>query len=206
MTRTREERRRSQRRASGFTLVELMATVVLVAILGALATYGMRKYIITSKTAEATDMIAMIKAAQEAYRAETFVYKDISGAGNLDDFTSFHPGGGVGGRTKRSWDGLSGAVPDAWRELGVNTNSPVLYTYGCAAGPGSTAPVAPKLPKALSNYPSAADGQPWYVVEAVADLDADTYKGYWIGVSFSGQIFHEHDPTHVGGEFDDNEE
>jgi type IV pilus assembly protein PilA len=183
-----------------------MATVVLVAILGALATYGMRKYILTSKTAEATDMIAMIKAAQEAYRAETFTYKDISGVGNLDDFSTFYPAALVGGRAKRGWDGGTGAVANAWRELGVSTNSPVLYTYGCAAGPGSTAPVAPSLPKPLVGYPSAADGQPWYLVEAVADLDGDTKKGYWIGVSFSGQIFHEHDPMRTGGEFDDFEE
>ncbi|HEY6078698.1 MAG TPA: prepilin-type N-terminal cleavage/methylation domain-containing protein, partial [Polyangiaceae bacterium] len=50
--------------ARGFTLVELMIVVVLVAVLSALAVYGVRKYILTSKTGEAVQMLGAIRAAQ----------------------------------------------------------------------------------------------------------------------------------------------
>ena len=88
MTRTWPERRRSKRRAtdSGFTLIELMVVVAVVAILGTLAVCSVRKYILASKTSEATEMIGAIKTAQEQYRAETFAYKDVSKVNSLSGY------------------------------------------------------------------------------------------------------------------------
>jgi type IV pilus assembly protein PilA len=186
--------RSSWRRARGFTLVELMAVVAIVAILAGLAVYGVRKYILAAKSSEATAMIGAIKTAQEQYRAETFAYKDISGKGNLDDYSTFYPSAmdpatKVPKRQKMAWGGGTDNIANGWRELGVAAAAPVMYTYGCAAGPGSVAPAAPGI--TIGGYPTSATGQPWYLIKAVADLDGDGTVGTWVGTSVTAEIFHD---------------
>src|SRR5258706_5237973 len=151
-------RMKARQAARGFTLVELMAVVVIVAILAMLGTYGIRKYILASKTSEATEMIGAIKTTQEQYKAETFAYKDISKVNKLDGYGTFYPATTPLKRSKVAWGAGSDDIANGWRELGVGAAAPVAYIYGCAAGPGTMAPAAPGI--TIGNYPTPAPGQP----------------------------------------------
>ena len=180
--------------------MELMVVVLLIIILGTLATIGVRKYILAAKTTEATEMIGGIKRAQERHMSDTLEYLDVSGVNKLDDYSTYYHATVPLKRSKMAWGGGTGPVANAWRELGIRTTNPVMYIYGCAAGGGTVIPATPAAMSwrrtdrpPIGNYPTAATGQPWYLVQAAADLDGDGTVGTWGASSFMPEIFHDND-------------
>jgi len=158
-----------------------MTTTAIVAIVAALGIYGVTRYIQSSKSTEAIQMIGSIKAAQEQYRAETYRYLDPSGTGKLTYYPVSKPSDKA-----YAWGDTSSAEGKAYRELGVATDAPVRLTYGMAAGSGNAQIPTPAM--TVANWPGSLQ-QPWYVVQALGDLDNDNVQSVYVSSSFTSRIF-----------------
>lgn len=68
-----------QRRAlfAGFTLIELMITVAIVAILAAVAVPAYRDYIVRSRLADGTNALSSLRARMEQYYQDNRTYKSV---------------------------------------------------------------------------------------------------------------------------------
>ncbi|HEY1586147.1 MAG TPA: prepilin-type N-terminal cleavage/methylation domain-containing protein [Polyangia bacterium] len=136
----------------GFTLIELMIVVTIIAVLATIAGTAYRRYMDSGRTAEAMAMLGEIRAKEEAYRAEFNVYAGWSTDSELEakslpavDNTTC-----IGGTTKEPcWKSIptspsTGAVPwPTWAGLGINAGKGQLQcgyilNNGLAAGGAGT--------------------------------------------------------------------
>jgi type IV pilus assembly protein PilA len=172
----------------GFTLVELLVVVVMVAVLATVAVFGVRKYILAAKSSEAYTMVASIQAAEEAYKDETFVYLDVTGS----DLEPLYPQtDGQPSSVKWHWQNPDHALYGDWQALGVDSTTAVQFGYAVAAGgPGQTPP-DPGTTERAFNWPTT--NEPWYVVVAVADRDEDGVQARVVASSFSSEVYVERD-------------
>jgi prepilin-type N-terminal cleavage/methylation domain-containing protein len=169
--------------AAGFTLIEMMVVVVLVGVLATLATYGVMRYVRSSKASEAYAMVIDIKAAEEAVRDETFQYVGLS------EFNSWHPSDPPG-NFKKSWQVNNGAASGIFQRLGVISNGPVYYTYSVVAGPAGQA--YPQLPSSNQLGLTGNASAPFYIVAAKGDLNGDgQIFSYVIGHSLGSDLYSE---------------
>jgi type IV pilus assembly protein PilA len=168
----------SRRTVRGFTLSELMAVVVIVGILATIAAVGYRKYINSARSSEAVWMVNGIRAAQEAYRAETLTYLNVSGT-----LTNYYPTT-TPGTFKTQWGGDGNNV-EKWRILNVQADGAVMYGYAVVAGvPGEVEVTGLEF---TADFPDAVE--PWYVVQAKGDVDGDGTPSYYAATSFSNEVY-----------------
>lgn len=162
-----------------------MIVVVIVGVLASLAVYGVGKYVRSSKSAEATSMLASIRSAEELYRQDTFVYLDVS-EGSL---SRLHPTSNPdGSKHAFSGNGDDATVAANFRQLGVEANAPVYFSYGVVAGrPGDAFPTLPTQKTNFSFPESPAD--PFYVAIAVGDLDGDGERSYFVTHSLTSEVY-----------------
>ena len=168
----------------GFTLVELLAVVVMVGVLATLAVFAVRKYVFVAKASEAYSMITAIRAAEEAYRDETFAYLDVTGAGLQPLYPNATPNA-----TKWHWKNPANPVYAQWERLGVDSTTAVQYGYAVTAGTGACN-VDPGTEHTF-NWP--ATNEPWYVVVAVGDRDEDGIQSRVVASSFTSELYVEHE-------------
>ncbi len=180
----------------GFTLLEMMTVVIIIGVLSTLAVYGVRKYIFSTKTAEAIHMIGSIKSAEEAYKGETFTYAGLgadpkSDPNGINDSGHYYPSGKAPGKYKADWTNTGHQdYPTIWGPLGAVSDSPVIFEYAIAAGAAGTGLAKPTDFTGLDWGPqgTAAPG-PWYVVVARADQNGDGTTSCFTSSSLTGEIF-----------------
>ncbi len=161
-----------------------MAVVAITGVLAAVGTTMFRQHILESRTIETTSMIRSISAAQERFRAENMMYLDVS-ASNL---SAYFPSASVGA-TRREWNNSDHADFDRWRLLAPTVPGPVQFGYSCiAGGPGVVAMNAGLQVDLTAVWPASFQ-MPWYVIQATGDVDEDGRPSYFVGTSFTSQIF-----------------
>jgi prepilin-type N-terminal cleavage/methylation domain-containing protein len=165
-------KRRSQR---GFTLVELSAVVVITTVLAMIAMFGYARHRGAARMTEATQLTTQIRDAQEAYKAETGVYSDVSVA-----LTNYYPAASPGAFTTAWGDDCKVCSSlGAWRKLSVHPDAPVMYGYATIAGIGAVPIGGSSSGGSSSGGSSGVSGvpagptDPFYVVQAKGDVDGD---------------------------------
>ena len=181
------------RRASsrGFSLTELMVVVVIAGTLATVGVASLRKHMSSSRAVEALTMIQSIRAAQERHRSTRGVYLDVSQSGTWYPWDPAQSGN----RNRRTTflQGVGGTHPDnaRWLTLNPTAPGPVRFGYQTSAGlPGQTMTAPAETVPGLS-WPTP--NEPWYVIQAVADADADGEVAFYLAYSINGEVYREHE-------------
>jgi prepilin-type N-terminal cleavage/methylation domain-containing protein len=146
-----------RRHREGFTLVELMIVVVILALLGVLAVNIYKRYTMKAKSSEAMTMLAHIKAKQEAYHAEHYRYAHIP---------AYHPA-----EIKRDEKVPFTPLPVEWQQLGLQaTTRMVLFQYNTTSDQGNVANAPPGGHALYGLTP----GQSWFIATAQGKMDSDS--------------------------------
>ncbi len=172
----------------GFTLVELMAVVVIVGVLATIGVMLFRKHIYSAKSTEAMSMVQGIRAAEERVRAETGAYLDVSPtldlAGSYPDTTP--------GTEKRPFDNPSHSDIVRWRLLNPSSPGLVQFSYAVKAGPPGSTPPAP-VTDVKPDWTKAPQDRDWYLIQGIGDTDGDGVKAVFLASSFTGEVAWEHE-------------
>jgi prepilin-type N-terminal cleavage/methylation domain-containing protein len=174
---------RATARQRGFTLTELMVVVTLVAVLAVMGIYSFREQISSSKSVEAINVIQALRAAQEAYRAENQEYLNVSTDPAWYPVETY-------GEVSFGWAAGYDSNPNgpAFKRLGAIVPQPVQYRYRVNAGSaGGTLPT-PIVPL---TWPTATE--PWYVIQARADVDGNGVFSNAMAASFNGEVYLDHE-------------
>jgi len=132
----------------GFTLVELMIVVAIIAFLAVIAVPSFTKFLAKAKRSEAYMNLSSIYTAQKAYWAENGHYsKDLSGSGGL------------------------GWKPEGYTSGGKNEK--FYYTYGFGGGSEGKNHFTGKLETSHTHLGMTKADKNSFVAGAVGDIDGD---------------------------------
>jgi len=161
----------------GFTLVELMVAVTIVAVLAGIAGVSYKRYTNKGRTTEVMALIAEIKTKEEAYRAENGAYLSTTNVGEDDFFPALIPG-------SEPKPKLLGTPPAGWTAVGIAPQRSQLYCgYVVVAGPANsfTGPTASAGTEGQALFGGTAPTVPWFYIRATCDNDNNnTLNATWI--------------------------
>ena len=160
------------KQSGGFTFIELMVAVVIVAVLAAVAYIAYGRWIKRGRITEGKTFVAIIMARQEAYYQQFGQYCDAAASGA-------HPTIASGSEpVAKKW---APASTSGWIDLAVKPPKGYSYfsydvrasipkdkhaLYGEALG-------APNMHISAQPTVAGSTPHPWYYVSALADLDGD---------------------------------
>jgi type II secretory pathway pseudopilin PulG len=167
--------------------------MVVVVIAGTLAMIGvatLKRQMSSSRATEAMTMIQSIRAAQEQNRSTQGVYLDVSQSGT---WYPWDPAASANrGKQTTFFQGIGGSHPDNARWLALNPTAPgpTRFGYQTTAGLPGDPMTAPAITVPGLTWPTP--NEPWYVIQAVADADADGEVAFFLASSINGEVYHEH--------------
>ena len=176
--RGKRDKRESQ---AGFTAIEALVLLSVVALVGTLATVGFKRHVVGKRVAEATSMLLELASKEEAYRAGggRFVALRADGDWSVpsrDELPgAFYPQAAdsvqlASVRTPTLVEDPA-LWPPAWRTIGVRPRSHLSYcTYLVNAGERGRPDPSLRFGSALITTDS--DG-PWYYALAVCNLEGN---------------------------------
>lgn len=161
----------------GFTLVELMIVVAIIGVLAALAIFGVRKYLLNSKTAEARNAIGAInRAAVGAYEREKLDAQLLSPgeqsgtashnlcAASIQVPLTAPQGKKYQPQTAVNLDYDNGTTQAGWKCLKYSMTEPTYFSYKYTTGATTDITATPAN--------KTVTGANW-IVGAAGDLDGD---------------------------------
>jgi len=176
--RGKRDERQSQ---AGFTAIEALVLLSIVALVGTLATVGFKRHVVGKRVAEATSMLSELASKEEAYRAGGGRFLALRADGDWsvpsrDELPgAFYPQAAdsvqlASVRTPTLVEDPA-LWPPAWRTIGVRPRSHLSYcTYLVNAGERGRPDPSLRFGAALITTDS--DG-PWYYALAVCNLEGN---------------------------------
>ncbi len=178
--------RELRKRSKGFTLIELMIVVAIIAILAAIAIPQYRKFQLKSKTSEAKTNIGAIRTCEEAYAAEHNVYY-LVGPAPESNITS----------TARDFDPTTDTNAAHFADLGFKPAGRVYYNYGVVNWrSGTNFNSSSDLPASITGEADGGmtngvrDGTADIAILAQGDLDNDGSDAVYGATDEKGEIVH----------------
>ncbi|HYP97328.1 MAG TPA: type II secretion system protein [Polyangiaceae bacterium] len=169
----------------GFTLVELLAVVVITGILSVLAIAGFRRHMQSARGSEAASVIQAIRSAQEAYMAENHVYLPVSTAGG-----GWYPQN-TPNTNRYAFSNSKHQDYALWQRLAPSVNGSVMFDYMVNAGVPGT--MIPTLQTAAGPDFSAAQPLDWYLIQAIGDVDGNGVFSRYAATSLTNELYVENE-------------